>query len=417
MKCFNPLLLTLALLPCASLIHAQSSYNFANPTLVSGTALAVGATYRFSNVKTGTDALVKITNMTGGMTLGTPLDQTTTGYGSAFQPTLNVPALSNGYVEFNITFVATGTSTAQAQVNLEATALDIDGLIVGTDSLFEFDMLDMGTGSYLDYSVTGGQLTITKNGTQYTGQTHTGTNYPGIDTTAKAVMFSDISPSVSTLTYRTGVINNINEVPPSRVASLYFNPFSYPNSILPIAPLLSFTGDLSNHDVNLQWSLIPDSKVDTIWVERSTDGRTFRVIGTLDNEEAGLSFTDDSAATVFAAQGILFYRLQLHQKEGGMSQSYVVSMKISDGLAEICSIYPTIFHSNATLHISTQKEGPATFLLVDTRGQVVQRRDLSLAQGSQTIDIDGLDRLPPGLYFAFLKTGEATFRQKLVKMP
>src|ERR1700761_8299444 len=102
-------ILSILLFCCAlcARAHAQTYY-FANPTLVSGTALKAGAVYRFSKVRPTTDALVTINKITGTVTLGTPLDQTTTGWDSAFQPTLVVPALSNGYVEFQITFVATG---------------------------------------------------------------------------------------------------------------------------------------------------------------------------------------------------------------------------------------------------------------------------------------------------------------------
>ena len=406
MKLIRVLSINLSLLLCSTCLCAQAYY-FANPTLVSGTALKKGAIYRFTKVKPTTDALVHIDTLTGGMTLGTPLDQTTTGYDSAFQPTLVVPALSNGYVQFTITFVATGTSTPQAQTNIAATALDIDGLIVGADSLFEFDLVDMGAGSYVNYNTLGGQLTITQSGTAFQGQTHTATNYPGIDTTATAVMFTVISSSMTTMTYRTGVINKINEVPPSRVASLYFKPFVYPNSNipLPVAPLASFSGNLEGTGVQLDWLLTQGSQVDTIWICRSSDGKTFTDIGAVDG--AVLSYRDNTSS------GMAFYRLKLHQATGETSYSDVVAVTARSGAF---SVTPNPIQGDAVVEITAENAGHAVFLLVDTRGQVVMRRDLALQKGAQVLHVNGLDRLSSGMYLAVLKTADGVFRQKVVKM-
>ena len=41
------------------------------PTLASGTALSVGAVYRYSNINTGIDALVRIVALNNGATLAT----------------------------------------------------------------------------------------------------------------------------------------------------------------------------------------------------------------------------------------------------------------------------------------------------------------------------------------------------------
>lgn len=406
MKQIRILSIYLCLFFCFARTYAQTYY-FANPTLVSGTALKAGAVYRFSKVRPTTDALVTINKITGTISLGTPLDQTTTGWDSAFQPTLVVPALSNGYVEFQITFVATGTSTPQTQTNIAATALDIDGLIVGKDSLFEFDMLDMGAGSYINYNTLGGQLTITQSGTAYTAQTHTGANYPGIDTTAAAtaVMFTDISSSMTTMVYRTGVINNINEVPPSRVASLYFRPFTYPNSniVLPVGPLASFSGNFEGTGVQLDWLLEPDSKVDTIFILRSTDGKTFADIGTVDGDV--LTYRDN------ASSGQLFYRLKLHQATGAVTYSDVIPIHTGDAF----NVAPNPVKGEVIFNIAQDRAEGAVLLLVDTRGQVALREELALAKGPQTVHVNGLERLSPGIYVMVLKTGEGVYRRKIVK--
>ena len=52
-------------------LNAQPKYDFRNASKISGTDRQVGAVYRFPNVRSGIDALVSITAITGGLTINT----------------------------------------------------------------------------------------------------------------------------------------------------------------------------------------------------------------------------------------------------------------------------------------------------------------------------------------------------------
>src|ERR1051326_5871599 len=81
---------TLLLLPTLfSFSQAKPDYSFTTATLDSGTDRSVGAVYRFSNVKAGTDAFVKILAISSGVTIN-KLDRTADGYAEAFQPEIKV---------------------------------------------------------------------------------------------------------------------------------------------------------------------------------------------------------------------------------------------------------------------------------------------------------------------------------------
>ena len=105
---FKSILATILLFISTAVI-AQPKFNFRNPVLESGTALNVGATYRFPNVRNNVDALVKIDAMVGGITL-TNIDRTADGFQEAFQPEYNIPAAKNGYIDFTVTFVKKGNN-------------------------------------------------------------------------------------------------------------------------------------------------------------------------------------------------------------------------------------------------------------------------------------------------------------------
>lgn len=104
-----------------------SVLNSANPTslnfsgagaLVSGTANTVGAVYRFSNVTTGMDALVTVTQLsvTGSATL------LQTGLSAA------LTSNSNASVEYRVDLVQAGTSTPATPIDLLVFSFDIDGV-------------------------------------------------------------------------------------------------------------------------------------------------------------------------------------------------------------------------------------------------------------------------------------------------
>src|ERR1700753_2605639 len=84
--------LIVIMLTVAVLSFSQSlipHLSFRNGSLVSGTDKADGAVYRFSNVTTGVDALLKINGRSSTNVVLNDLDINSTGYDSAFQPLVN----------------------------------------------------------------------------------------------------------------------------------------------------------------------------------------------------------------------------------------------------------------------------------------------------------------------------------------
>lgn len=76
---------------------------FSNPTLRSGTAGQVNATYVFPLVMRGVDAWVTIMSLNNGATLD-DIDDASTGYNTSFQPFINYPANKTAYIEWKIVF-------------------------------------------------------------------------------------------------------------------------------------------------------------------------------------------------------------------------------------------------------------------------------------------------------------------------
>jgi hypothetical protein len=207
---------------------AQARYEFRNGTKIAGIDRKVGAIYRFSNVRTGTDALVNITAITGGLTL-TRLDGTSSGFNEALQPEITIPARSKGYIEFTINFVTTGTTIPAIQQEVALTPIDVDG---ETNKVYEFDEIFLSSSSYIDYNLLGGAINLNFLNTNLVQGINTaGITYNGIDTSAKQVMFSVVNANVSSVVIRVGADNKSSQSQ-ERLRSIYFQKFNYPNSVL-----------------------------------------------------------------------------------------------------------------------------------------------------------------------------------------
>ncbi len=103
-------------------------FDFRNPVLELGVPLQVNSIYRFSNIASGLDALVKVKAISNA-TLDN-IDYGAIANSEAnFSPFFTATA-ANGYIDFEIKYVQAGTTTPVKR-NFALTGLDIDGFDVG----------------------------------------------------------------------------------------------------------------------------------------------------------------------------------------------------------------------------------------------------------------------------------------------
>lgn len=218
--------------------------SFQNPTLESGTALAVGARYRFSNVTSGIDALVTINQFNNGASLFA-IDGTAQGSTYAFQPELTSSATNaDSSVDFTITFVTTGTTTPTTISNLHASGVDIDG---NNASIREYIELS----NFYQYTVENPtSLTTTISSlSPLRGrfESTTVTTQPDISLTATQTIVTGEYTNVSTFSYRIGALN-AGTTSNNRLNSLYFDCVSYtsPATTVPTPPTIDLDGNNSS---------------------------------------------------------------------------------------------------------------------------------------------------------------------------
>ncbi|MDX2046302.1 MAG: T9SS type A sorting domain-containing protein [Chitinophagaceae bacterium] len=403
--------IVLAVAGTQSKVLSQPDYDFRNPVLQSGTSNSIGAVYRFPNIKTGYDALVQITNMTNGVTLFR-IDRTSDGFQEAFQPEIRVPASSNGYVEFQVTFVTTGTNTPATQSEIAVTPIDVDGG-GGSGLLYEFDQINMG-GGYLNYNLVYTELTFTYAGAAwYTGKNNTNIVYNGIDTVQQSVMFTVTNNNLSTFTVRVGADNQSNSLQ-TRLRSLYFKRFNFLGGLLADNGLFKFQAVRKQNTVDLYWELSAKANYKNVTVERANTAGQFSAIGNINISPSGNSAISGSFTDAAEVNGSVYYRLKLVSVNDKSSYSEVLVIKGKTANVKSFQVYPTVISSSANISIHSATRQQASFMVVDYSGKVIKQQNLNIAEGINSFHEGNFNNLPGGTYIAVLKTNDGVYNQKIL---
>ncbi|MCU0380386.1 MAG: T9SS type A sorting domain-containing protein [Chitinophagaceae bacterium] len=392
-------------------LFAQPDYVFRNPVLLSGTNLKVGAKYRFPNVKTGIDGIIEIKDLKNGVTL-TQLDGGS-GFDAAFQPAVTAPGKSNGYVEFQLDFVVSGTFTNVKMPELPMTAIDIDGGIHASGRVYEYDQFEHGSEFRTMYEMLGSSLTVTNNSGWSTVRNATGVDYPGIDTVQKDVMFTAVYNNVDKVLFRVGADNQTNGSV-NRLRSIYFKKFNYASGLLPVGSLVHFGGFSDKTGVQLNWELAAGCRPGTITIERSTDATKFAAVAyrtvTSSNYAQKDGFFDG-----MDLQGTIYYRLKLQTQSGETEYTRILMVKSQGTARQNMRIYPTIVEGNTTLNFHAPQRSDAVISVVDMNGRSLTQQKFSAGEGANTVQLDGLEKLTAGVYMVSVAVGQERMTQRIVK--
>ncbi|WP_452221168.1 beta strand repeat-containing protein, partial [Lacinutrix salivirga] len=214
-------------------VSAQQTLDFRNPTIVNGGAnLAVGTQYRFQNVTTTPDGTVVDALVTISSAQAATLNQFDDladhlGNGlSSFDPIvqINGGSIVNGsadgaYVEFLFEFVLNSNNSLPIIIELDAYSMDVDGnngnireYVVITD----FGGYVLNNPSQLNYSPSG------------RFEAATDVVNPGIDANSQFLAKTEYT-SISTFTYRAGVLRDSGSSTTPRQFALAFEPITFTN--------------------------------------------------------------------------------------------------------------------------------------------------------------------------------------------
>jgi hypothetical protein len=314
-----------------------------------------------------------------------------------------------------IDFLYAGTSTPFVQTKVPVTCIDVDGIMnfdAAGNGVFEFDEIDLG-GGYVNYDLLGSELQMSQTGNVFRGYNICGIDYPGRDTSARQVMFTVVNYNIGSALVRVGVDNRAS-IPATRLRSVYFKEFYYPNALLPIFGLLSFTGIAQEGANKLSWELSADCRFSGVRIEKSTDGRKFETLAAMpvgfSNGKQKMNYTDVQVSGARA-----YYRLACTHKDGSIQYSDLLMLAGKAPVTSGFRIYPNIVESAATVSVYQDRNAAAEITLVDMGGKVLNRQSVQLQKGQNAIQLAGLEKTGKGMYIVCLATGEERMVQRIIR--
>lgn len=379
---------------------------------INGDSLGVGAVYKFNNIANNIYAKVTIVSAVGGATV-VMLDDNDLTKPEAFSPRINIPAFSNGLVEFKIEFFKNNNNIKVLDV-LTATAMDIDG----SPDLHEVDALDLGAGSVLSYQSAALEISVTHTANLYTAVNIAGIEYPAVDTTAKQVMFTLTKSSISQFTYKAGANNNFS-IPIARQKGIYFKGFDYTlANVLPVR-LVSFDAVALDKSVLLNWKTTEEINHNHFEVERSIDGNTFSktaiILDAMANGSAkNYELKDD--VSLLQSKEILYYRLKQVSKDGSFTYSNILSVRFKNVSDVVMQVSPNPFVEKLTTRFNSNEKANAEIKITNICGKTVAVKQSNISKGFNNVQLDGLSSLPAGIYVASLiVNGKVIDNQTIIK--
>lgn len=206
-----------------------------------------------------------------------------------------------------------------------------------------------------------------------------------------------------------------NTITKSGVDRLTFLTLGDQNNPLPVT-LTDFTATRTGSDALLRWATSQELNSAGYEVQVSTDGRTFRTLGTVaspspnSQQARTYSFVDRETAKF----GLRYYRLRQLDLDG--KASLFGPQVVSFGSVATAAAYPNPFNSSLRILMQPTRGGQLTARLLDMQGREVFRRTALVEPTAQELPLDALDGLPQGTYLLHLNLPDGQqIREKLVK--
>lgn len=415
------------------------------PVLVQGTDLQPGAVYLYQNVVTSPqtlDALIKIeVDSNAHVTLW----DNDSPNPARFQPRVandgslgdGAETSDRGWVQFSITFIkddsyvennistdADDIYTTQTLSGLRYQHYDVDGFTSGTGYFRETGYISNASGILINTPTDiadGG--TLSASGYSWRMMKGELAEHTGISSDLD-VTFQATFGTVSVIRFRLGFefvkgdggqISNQN-----REYGTEFTCLTFPQqSTLPVK-LISFTGSYRNQASTLNWITENELNFEHFEIERSSTGAEYATIGLKSSTSANSSrqnyqYADDLSSV---AGNAFYYRLKMVDKDGQFKYSNVIMIRKESKSINGIALNPNpVVNGMATIRFTAFASDLVSFKVIDMGGKVVLQQQNKVYDGNNSISLNNLDRLHPGVYLLQMANGQemTTVKFSIVK--
>jgi trimeric autotransporter adhesin len=175
--------------------------------------------------------------------------------------------------------------------------------------------------------------------------------------------------------------------------------------------IISFSGKIEAGTTKLNWTTSREEDSVQYAVEKSYDGRNFKIVATVDgyNNNADVNYYN---WTEFSVNQTLYYRIRLIAS-GKQKFSRIIQLTPNSKAADFNVLNP--FTDKLVAQINTSEAQLVHLNLIDNSGRIVRSHQFALINGTNNLQINDTDILTKGLYTLQVQFDTHTISKKVIK--
>lgn len=158
--------------------------------------------------------------------------------------------------------------------------------------------------------------------------------------------------------------------------------------------LINFDAKLEQRQVMLQWETATEINNSHFSIEKSTDGKNFKEIGTVEGKGTSYTINDYNFTDESPVNGLNYYRLRQVDFDGNFEYSKMVSVDF--GSRNEVLVYPTITTESIKIRVSNPSENGVSIEVINSNGLLLKSAQIPPENSELDLDISGI---PSGTYF------------------
>jgi 1,4-alpha-glucan branching enzyme len=188
-----------------------------------------------------------------------------------------------------------------------------------------------------------------------------------------------------------------------------YHVFTSTDVTLPVT-LINFNGKRNGSTNSLSWVVANEHDLNYYEVQRSTDAQNYKMISQIKaSGKISYNYSDVTNNT----SSVYYYRLRIVDKDGNFKYSAVVKLRMSSkGLIEVM---PNPFAGKLKVKIESLLQDNATIMVTDVSGRQLFKKQIILAAGINTIDINEAGKFSKGTYLLTIIESQQKQSIKIIK--
>ena len=167
--------------------------------------------------------------------------------------------------------------------------------------------------------------------------------------------------------------------------------------------LISLAASKAGSDILVNWTTANETNFSYYQIERSADGTNFtqagvQLSGTQATGNIAMYHFNDKNIVVTATAKTRYYRLKMVDKDGRYDYSKLVTVHLNKDAVLYVKAYPSPFSNELYIQVETPQAATMQATLTDATGKVLMKIQQPVAQGNNTIVMNGLNKIQPGTY-------------------